>query len=275
PQYGFDIEYDSDNNLLIFRGQDAGTPYDWVKMRRDSGIIDLYRKSEGHELFRAWVEGDSHARFTVTPEGKMIWGSGSSPGDVKLYRPGAGKLCIEKGLVINRDDDAWALEVRKSGQNRLMIWSTGQLQFADSGGATVCRIKPDTDGVSFSDGKVDIKKGLKINGVEVITESRQLKDVTADAGIITSGVFALDRIPEIPASKAHPDFGTTGDRILVSSDTMYETTSTSYQLALTVTVEALEDVKNVIEYVKAQIRVGPKGGGGSPPPSDTEEQCPA
>jgi len=79
----------------------------------------------------------------------------------------------------------------------------------------------------------------------------------------------------IVAAKIHPDLGTTGDRILVSSDTMFETTSTSYQLAWTVQVEALEDVKNVIEYVKAQIRVGPSGGGGSPPPPDTEIYCPA
>jgi len=79
----------------------------------------------------------------------------------------------------------------------------------------------------------------------------------------------------IVATKIHSDLGTTGDRILATSDTMFETTSTSYQLAWTVQVEALEDVKNVIEYVKAQIRVGPSSGGGSPPPPDSEISCPA
>jgi len=121
---------------------------------------------------------------------------------------------------------------------------------------------------------IDLRGGFYIKGTQVLTANRELKNVSADAGIITSGVFALDRIPTIPASKAHPDFGTTGDRILVSSDTMYETTSTSYQLAWSVEIEALEDVKNVIEYVKAQIRVGPSSGGGSPPPPDSETYCP-
>ena len=116
-------------------------------------------------------------------------------------------------------------------------------------------------------------EALRIKGAEVIAANRQLKNVSADAGIITSGTFALDRIPTIPASKADPNFGTTGDRMLASSDTMFETTSTSYQLAWTVQVEALEDVKNVIEYVRAQIRVGPSSGGGSPPPPDSEAAC--
>ncbi|RLE67006.1 MAG: hypothetical protein DRJ38_00100 [Thermoprotei archaeon] len=42
---------------------------------------------------------------------------------------------------------------------------------------------------------------LRISGTEVITSSRVLQNVSADAGIITSGVFDVARIPNLDASK--------------------------------------------------------------------------
>ncbi|MCD6199455.1 MAG: hypothetical protein J7K15_12955, partial [Deltaproteobacteria bacterium] len=49
-------------------------------------------------------------------------------------------------------------------------------------------------------GAVDIGS-LKVGGTEVIDSSRVLKNVSADASIITSGVFDVDRIPSLPRSK--------------------------------------------------------------------------
>ena len=126
------------------------------------------------------------------------------------------------------------------------------------------------------------KAALKLKDGITDYDGRRLQDLVKASmeidrsGVIQAGVITTDKIADnaVTAAKAHSDFGTTGDRILASSDTMFETTSTSYQLAWTVHVEALEDVKNVIEYVKAQIRVGPSSGGGSPPPPDSEISCP-
>ncbi|RLI85276.1 MAG: hypothetical protein DRP01_06530 [Archaeoglobales archaeon] len=42
---------------------------------------------------------------------------------------------------------------------------------------------------------------ISIGGTTVITDTRVLQNVTADASIITSGVFALARIPKIPYTK--------------------------------------------------------------------------
>ena len=42
---------------------------------------------------------------------------------------------------------------------------------------------------------------IKVGGTEVIDSSRVLKNVSADASIITSGVFDVDRIPSLPRSK--------------------------------------------------------------------------
>jgi len=80
-------------------------------------------------------------------------------------------------------------------------------------------------------------------------------------------------LPGIPAEKADPDFGTTGDRIYVTTDTMFETSSTSYEKVWEVVVEAVDDVKNAITKVAASIRVGPEGGGGSSEPPGSEHIC--
>jgi len=42
---------------------------------------------------------------------------------------------------------------------------------------------------------------LRISGTEVISSARNLRNVSADASIITSGVFSVDRIPDLPRSK--------------------------------------------------------------------------
>jgi len=42
---------------------------------------------------------------------------------------------------------------------------------------------------------------LKISGTEVITNARVLQNVTANASIITSGIFNVDRIPDLTRSK--------------------------------------------------------------------------
>ncbi|MHA1305630.1 MAG: hypothetical protein ACTSPI_18160, partial [Candidatus Heimdallarchaeaceae archaeon] len=49
--------------------------------------------------------------------------------------------------------------------------------------------------------KLDVNGGIGINETEVITSTRILQNVTADAGIITSGTFSVDRIPNLSRSK--------------------------------------------------------------------------
>ncbi len=47
---------------------------------------------------------------------------------------------------------------------------------------------------------INIAGGLSIGGTEVITSGRTLQNVTAGAGIITSGTFDVERIPALTPS---------------------------------------------------------------------------
>jgi len=53
---------------------------------------------------------------------------------------------------------------------------------------------------AFLSGYADIGS-LRISGTEVLTSGRVLQNVSADAGIITSGLFNVARIPDLDASK--------------------------------------------------------------------------
>jgi len=121
-------------------------------------------------------------------------------------------------------------------------------------------------------------------GTKVFDYSGQNNDGTVNGATWTHGhvPVGLDYptkvapprlLPGIPAEKADPDFGTTGDRIYVTTDTMFETSSTSYVKVWEVVAEAVDDVKNAITKVAASIRVGPEGGGGSSAPPGSENYC--
>ena len=203
--------------------------------------------------------------YSTTTGGKVIYTTATRRNirkiRITLDNPNSAKIRLaqifgawfheERGFFLRRDGD-------KMYGTLHLDWDEAEIKFG-----------PDISlkralGILKADVPFDAS-ALRVGGIEIVDELRNLKNVAANGDILND--------ESVPASKLEYNVGTTGDRILVSSDTMYETTSTSWQLAWEVQVEALEDVKNIIEYVKAQIRVGPSGGGGAPPPPGSETEC--
>lgn len=74
-----------------------------------------------------------------------------------------------------------------------------------------------------------------------------------------------DRIADGIITPPKTNFGVRGDRPDIHIDEIYETTSTSYECVVTIELEGIEDVKNVLQYVSAYFRSKPSTGSGEPP----------
>ena len=203
PQYGFDIEYNSNANILVIRAQDGPDgPKEWLRILRSSGQLVLTRASPGTELLRSFVSNEAYPRFKMTANGTMMWGPGNSEPDVRLHRPGAGKLAIEGGLVLNRPSEDWSLESRVNGQNRFIRWAHGRMRWIGPDGTTLCELQPVSDGLSLT-AKLDVQKGLKVGGEEVITADRRLTGIQAVACDLIwesgdTGPILVDRATGVP-----------------------------------------------------------------------------
>jgi len=203
PQYGFDIEYNADDNVLIIRAQDGSSgPKEWLRISRDSGQLVLTRASPGTELIRSFISNEAYPRFKVVANGTMMWGPGSSEPDVKLRRPGAGKLAVEGALVLNQPSETWSLESRVNNQNRFIRWAHGRMRWIGADGTTLCELQPVEGGLSLT-AKLDVQKGLKVGGEEVIKADRRLANiqgVACDLRWESGGIgpILIDRATRIP-----------------------------------------------------------------------------
>jgi len=194
PQYGFDVEYDADNNVLIVRAQDGPKgPKEYFRIQRGTGITDIYRPGSSYEAFRTRVTGDSYPRFWLFPTGEMRWGPGNATYDVRLLRSGAGALLVDGRLIIKRSDVAYGLVLRKGTENKFIVKTDGSLVWPGETGTATLKCPDGSELVA--DVPLDVA-GLRVNGVEVITPGRELRNVSADASIIKSGQFGPERIAD-------------------------------------------------------------------------------
>jgi hypothetical protein len=60
--------------------------------------LKLNRPTAGSVVAMASVEGERYSRFEYTNIGRLLWGPGSLPWDVSLYRNGAGRLTTDHNL---------------------------------------------------------------------------------------------------------------------------------------------------------------------------------
>ena len=203
PQYGFDIEYNADDNVLIIRAQDGSSgPKEWLRILRGSGLLVFTRASPQTKLIHSFISNETYPRFRMTADGTMEWGSGSSAPDVKLRRPAAGKLRIGGSLIIDIPDEDWSLESRVNGHNRFIRWAHGRMRWIGPDGATLCELQPVEGGLSLT-AKLDVQKGLKVGGEEVIKADRRLANIQGvacdlqwETGDI--GPILIDRATRIP-----------------------------------------------------------------------------
>jgi hypothetical protein len=125
------------------------------------------------------------------------------------------KITIEgetRGVTAITADDSLTADsaFNSTHTNKQMTVSPPLLRIADSSDSTKVLVSDSgnlslagnlsAEGTVSASGTADFAS-LRIGGTEAISDQRVLHNVTADAGIITSGVFSADRIPSLDAAK--------------------------------------------------------------------------
>jgi len=155
-----------------------------------------------------WIERDGHAAiFYKDPISNRGFMLGFHGGNDKIYIASTddgwsngsyiGVITGEGKVSIGDDGPDFTLDV--AGDIR--VQSSNKLYFGGTGSSdNDVNLYRSTTNVLKTDDNFDTLS-LRISGTEVITSGRVLQNVTADAGIITSGTFNVDRIPNLSRSK--------------------------------------------------------------------------
>ena len=178
PQYGFDVEYDADNNALVIRAQDGPEgPKEWLRILRHTGEIQVDRPSTDTPLLTSRVDGKS--RFTIFPQGRMQFFSDDGSTLWVDLVPTSGGLLTHNAILVDREEvGQGVLRAKLRGTTRLEINAAGELAFLRPGGSVWLSVPDDASELRCSKA-VNALQGLRVGGVEVIGPDRTLKNVRA------------------------------------------------------------------------------------------------
>lgn len=84
------VDEDGDNLITLFRDNES------------VHLAITISTPDGHAV-RLKVVNDPFNRLTIQPDGKLLWGAGSTAADTNLYRAGADELKTDDGLTVGKN----------------------------------------------------------------------------------------------------------------------------------------------------------------------------